>query len=85
MLPPDGVASKPKNITLSVAKNQPQPVTIESIVVSDQSDAPQFFVQSNNCTVIQPGAHACSVPIVFQPTGVKRRPAVLHDHQQREQ
>ncbi len=73
VLPPDGVASKPQDITLSVAKNQPQPVTIESLSVSDPT---QFFIQSNSCTVIAPGS-SCSVPIVFQPTGVKRRPAAL--------
>ena len=74
VLPPDGVASNPKNITLSVAKNQPQPVTIESIAVSDPT---QFFVQSNTCIgPIAPGA-SCSVPIVFQPSGVRRRSAVL--------
>ena len=38
VLPPDGVASKPQNIMLSVAKNQPQPVTIElPMMVSDQN------------------------------------------------
>ncbi len=77
-LPPNGVASKPQNIMLSVAKNQPEPVTIESIMVSDQNPTPpQFIVQANNCTVIQPGATPCKVPIVFQPNGLKKRTAVL--------
>jgi len=78
VLPPDGVASKPQNIMLSVAKNQPEPVTIESIMVSDQNPTPpQFIVQANTCTVIQPGATPCKVPIVFQPNGLKKRTAVL--------
>ena len=73
VLPPDGVASSPKNVSLSVAKNQPQPVTIESILSSDS----QFIVQPNSCTTaISPGA-ACTVPIVFQPNGLKKRSAVL--------
>ena len=76
-LPPRGVAGKPQNITLSVAKNQPQPVTIESLLISDQNAPPgQFIIQSNNCGVIAPGA-SCAVPIVFQPSGLKRRSAVL--------
>jgi hypothetical protein len=73
VLPPDGVPSSPKNVTLSVAKNQPQPVTIESLAVSDPT---QYFIQSNTCTVIAPGT-SCAVPIVFQPTGLKKRSAVL--------
>jgi hypothetical protein len=73
VLPPDGVPSSPRNVTMSVAKNQPQPVTIESLAVSDPT---QYFIQSNTCTVIAPGT-SCSVPIVFQPTGLKRRSAVL--------
>ena len=78
VLPPDGVASKPKNITLSVAKNQPQPVTIEQpLMVSDSSAPPaQFIVQPNNCSVIAPGT-SCTVPIVFQPNGLRKRTALL--------
>jgi len=73
VLPPDGVASSPKNITLSVAKNQTQPVTIASLIVSDPV---QFVIQANNCTVIQPGI-PCTVPIIFKPTGLRKRSAVL--------
>jgi hypothetical protein len=78
VLPPVGTVSKPKNITLSVAKNQPQPVTIElPLLISDPTAPPaQFTIQSNNCAVIQPGT-SCSVPIVFQPTGAKRRAALM--------
>jgi len=78
VLPPYGTVSKPKNLTLSVAKNQPQPVTIElPLLISDATAPPaQFLVQSNNCSVIQPGS-SCSVPIVFQPNGVKRRTALM--------
>ncbi len=78
VLPPNGVASKPQNLMLSVAKNQPEPVTIESIMVSDQNPTPpQFIIQANTCTVIAPGATPCKVPIVFQPNGLKKRTAVL--------
>jgi len=78
VLPPDGTQSKPKSIKLSVAKNQPQPVTIEQpLMVSDSSGPPaQFTVQANNCTVIQPGG-SCTVQIVFQPNGMRRRNALL--------
>jgi hypothetical protein len=78
VLPPDGLPSKPKNITLSVAKNQPQPVTIEQpLMVSDPAGPPaQFIIQPNNCSVIAPGT-SCPVPIVFQPNGARQRKAVL--------
>ena len=75
VLPPDGVASSPKNVSLSVAKNQPQPVTIESILSSDPA---QFIVQPNSCIgMINPGAAPCQVPIVFQPNGLRKRAALL--------
>ncbi|HVN29706.1 MAG TPA: choice-of-anchor D domain-containing protein [Candidatus Binataceae bacterium] len=78
VLPPDGAPSKPKNLTLSVAKNQPQPVTVElPLMVSDQNAPPQeFLVQPNTCGVIAPG-QSCQVPIVFQPSGTHARPAIL--------
>ena len=78
VLPPDGqVSDKPKIVTLSVAKNQPQSVTIESLMVSDSTTPPvQFTIQSNSCTVIAPGA-SCQVPMVFQPNGAGRRRALL--------
>src|SRR5271169_2253843 len=57
VLPPDGALSKPTNLTLSVAKGQPQSVIIEQpLMVSDPAAPPvQFIVQPNNCTVIAPG------------------------------
>jgi hypothetical protein len=73
VLPPDGVAGSPKTLTLNVASNQPQPVTIESIASSDPL---QFIVQPNSCTVIAPGS-SCPVSIVYKPNGLKRRNAVL--------
>lgn len=78
VLPPDGVASAPKSITLSVAKNQPAPVTIEQpLMVSDSSAPPaQFTVQPNTCSVIQPGS-SCPISIVFQPNGTRVRRALL--------
>jgi hypothetical protein len=78
VLPPDGVASAPRNITLSVARNQPQAVTIEQpLMVSDSSAPPaQFTVQPNTCSVIPPGG-SCPVPIVFQPNGTRVRRALL--------
>ena len=78
VLPPDGqVSDKPKIVTLSVAKNQPQSVTIESLMVSDSTLPPaQFTIQSNTCTVIAPGA-SCQVPMIFQPNGAARRRALL--------
>jgi hypothetical protein len=78
VLPPVGTVSKPKNVTLSVAKNQPQPVTIElPLLISDPTAPPaQFTIQSNNCSVIQPGS-SCPVSIVFQPNGAKRRTALM--------
>lgn len=78
VLPPDGVASAPKTLTLSVAKNQPQAVTIEQpLMVSDSSAPPaQFTIQSNTCSVIPPGG-SCPVPIVFQPSGTRIRRALL--------
>jgi len=79
VLPPDGqVSQKPKTITLSVANNQPQPVTIEQpLLVSDSTAPPaQFLVQPNNCGVIQPGG-SCTVSILFQPNGARRRSGLL--------
>jgi hypothetical protein len=78
VLPPVGTVSKPKNITLSVAKNQPDAVTIElPLLISDATGPPaQFTVQPNDCGVIQPGT-SCSVPIVFQPNGAKHRTALM--------
>jgi hypothetical protein len=80
VLPPDGVAGalNPRTITLSVAKNQPQPVTIEQpLMVSDSTGAPaQFLVQPNNCMVIAPG-ESCQVSIVFQPNGARKRTGLL--------
>ncbi|HLI79236.1 MAG TPA: choice-of-anchor D domain-containing protein [Candidatus Binataceae bacterium] len=78
VLPPDGAASAPKSIILSVAKNQPAPVTIEQpLMVSDSNATPaEFIVQSNMCSVIAPGG-SCRVPIVFQPSGTRVRSALL--------
>lgn len=78
VLPPDGQPSdKAKSVTLSVAKNQPQSVTIESLMVSDSTPPPvQFTIQPNSCSVIAPGG-SCQVPIVFQPNGAMRRKALL--------
>jgi hypothetical protein len=78
VLPPDGVASKPKSVTLSVAKNQPAPVTIEQpLMVSDpNAPPPEFLVQPNNCATIAPGK-SCEVPIIFQPDGTHSRRALL--------
>ena len=78
VLPPDGAPSqKPKSVTLSVAKNQPQAVTIEQpLMVSDSTAPPQFIVQANNCSTIAPG-QSCEVPIVFQPNGLHVRKALL--------
>jgi len=74
VLPPDGAPSKPKNIVLSVARNQPQAVTIEQPLMT--SDPAEFIVQSNSCSVIAPGT-SCPVPIVFQPNGARKRTAML--------
>ncbi len=76
VLAPNGVAGSPKSVTLSVAGNQPAPVTIDAILVSDQGNPPQFIVQPNNCSMIPPGGK-CSVPIVFQPSGTHSRKAIL--------
>jgi hypothetical protein len=72
VLPPNGVASGARIAILSVAKNQPAPVTIEAI----QSSDPEFAVQPNNCATIAPGTK-CGVPLVFTPTGVKGKTALL--------
>jgi hypothetical protein len=80
VLPPDGVlgTSNPRTITLRVAKNQPQPVTIEQPLMISDSTAPpaQFVVQPNNCTIIQPGG-SCAISIAFQPNGARKRTGLL--------
>jgi hypothetical protein len=78
VLPPDGALSKPTNVILSVAKGEPQSVIVEQpLMVSDPAAPPaQFIIQPNNCTVIAPGT-SCSVPIVFQPNGARKRSAIL--------
>jgi hypothetical protein len=78
VLPPAGVASKPEKITLSVARNQPAPVTIEQpLMISDSnSPTPEFTIQPNSCSVIAPGS-SCTVTIVFQPTGTRARRGLL--------
>ncbi|HXN86344.1 MAG TPA: choice-of-anchor D domain-containing protein [Candidatus Binataceae bacterium] len=81
VLPPDGLASKkPKNVTLSVARNEPSAVTIElPLMVSDPNSPPgpaQFIIQSNSCSTIQPGGK-CEIPIIFQPNGRRARRAML--------
>jgi len=78
VLPPHGVASKPEKITLSVARNQPAPVTIElPLMVSDSNASPsEFTIQSSDCTVIAPGS-SCTVMIVFQPSGARVRRGLL--------
>lgn len=73
VLPPDGVPSKPKNVTLSLSNKQPAAVQIQSIVVSPPGE---FSVGQNPCTTIAPG-RKCEVPIVFTPSGVHGRRAVL--------
>jgi len=78
VLPPNGVASKPQKVTLSVARSQPAPVTIEQPLMVSDSDSSQleFTVQPNSCSVIAPGT-SCTVMIVFQPTGARARRGLL--------
>ena len=78
VLPPVGEPSKPKSLKLSVAKNQPAPVTIEQpLMISDAAPSPpQFLIQPNSCTTIAPG-QSCEVQIVFQPNGTHVRRAML--------
>ena len=78
VLPPDGAASQPEKITLSVARNQPAPVTIEQpLMISDSNPTPpQFIIQPNNCSVIAPGG-SCTIMLVFQPNGTRVRRGLL--------
>ncbi len=78
VLPPDGeITTKPKIVTLSVAKNQPQPVTIEAPMISDSTPPPaQFTIESNTCSVVAPGA-SCQISLLFRPNGAMRRSALL--------
>jgi hypothetical protein len=78
VLPPNGVASKPDKVTLSVARNQPAPVTIEQPLMISDSDSPtpEFTIQPNSCSVIAPG-NSCTILIVFQPTALRGRRGLL--------
>jgi len=74
VLPPNGSSSKVKSVTLSVAKKQPAPVTIESIITSNPAE---FAIQPNNCvTTISPG-QSCKVPIIFTPSQLRGRHSLL--------
>jgi len=73
VLPPNGVASTPRNAVLSVSKKQPSPVTLLSISVSDPN---QFSIGANSCQTIAPG-QSCNVPIVFTPRNLRLQKAVL--------
>ncbi len=73
VLPPNGISGKAKNITLSVARGQPAPVTIESIMTSNSVE---FAIQPNQCGTISPGG-SCTVPVVFTPSQLGGRSSLL--------
>ncbi len=73
VLPPNGVMSSPLTVVLSLKKNQPSPVQIQSLAISPPGE---YRIQSNQCATIAAGKQ-CEIQLVFQPTGARARPSNL--------